>query len=385
MKMYIDGVLEDVVPYTGGFDNHTSPMYIGSMWYSYYDGYEGRNWWSFHGAIDDVRIYNRGLSPTEVAALMSSGGYFAGRSLLPDTGQDLCYNNTTVIECPAPGQPFYGQDAQYVTNPMSYTVSPDGLTVTDNVTGLMWQRCVAGRSGEQCSAGTAQLMPWEVAVTYCQGLRLCGHTDWRLPDVFELQSIVDYGRSGIMIDLTMFPRTPNIFQWSSSTFPRDTRYAWGVEFGNFGRIITNYGMAGYSAGKASPAPVRCVRGESVPRWFTNHEDGTVSDNVTGLMWQQECDNVTRNWETALAYCEDLVLPPGGYSDWRLPDVKELTSIFDDKRYPMIDWAVFSCPIYPPYWTSTTRGTSDAYNVDFMSGDISWITKTWSSRRVLCVR
>ncbi|MCX5884178.1 MAG: hypothetical protein NTU74_21000, partial [Deltaproteobacteria bacterium] len=61
-----------------------------------------------------------------------------------------CYNNTVEIPCPSPGQPFYGQDANYSINPMSYTkldgsgnTLPDSTTswvmVRDNVTGLIWE------------------------------------------------------------------------------------------------------------------------------------------------------------------------------------------------------------------------------------------------------
>jgi len=71
---------------------------------------------------------------------------FAGA--LPDTGQTKCYNDTAEITCPAPGEDFYGQDAQYTTNPRSYTkldasgnALPDTATswtmVRDNVTGLI--------------------------------------------------------------------------------------------------------------------------------------------------------------------------------------------------------------------------------------------------------
>ncbi len=53
------------------------------------------------------------------------------------TAQTACYNATAVIACPAAGQPFAGQDAQNAGNRPSYTVSADGLTVLDNVTGLV--------------------------------------------------------------------------------------------------------------------------------------------------------------------------------------------------------------------------------------------------------
>ncbi|MBV5267931.1 MAG: hypothetical protein JZU67_05405, partial [Burkholderiaceae bacterium] len=69
---------------------------------------------------------------------------------VPDTGQTKCYDANVEITCPSSGQPFYGQDAQYTINPMSYTklggsgnVLPDSATswvmVKDNVTGLIWE------------------------------------------------------------------------------------------------------------------------------------------------------------------------------------------------------------------------------------------------------
>ena len=56
------------------------------------------------------------------------------------TGQTRCYDNHSEIAPPEPGQPFYGQDAQFRRHAASYTLSANGLTVCDNVTGLTWQR-----------------------------------------------------------------------------------------------------------------------------------------------------------------------------------------------------------------------------------------------------
>jgi len=70
---------------------------------------------------------------------------------VPDTGQTECYDVAgKVITCPSPGQPLYGQDANYIINPMSYTKLdssgnplPDSAAawsmVKDNVTGLIWE------------------------------------------------------------------------------------------------------------------------------------------------------------------------------------------------------------------------------------------------------
>jgi hypothetical protein len=56
-----------------------------------------------------------------------------------ETGQTKCYDNHNEISPPKPGQPFYGQDAQFQGHPFSYAISTDGLTIYDRNTGLTWQ------------------------------------------------------------------------------------------------------------------------------------------------------------------------------------------------------------------------------------------------------
>ena len=119
-------------------------------------------------------------------------------------------------------------------NAASYTDNGD-MTVTDDVTGLMWQKAAA--------PGTyAQAM----AVAYCPTLTVGGHRDWRLPTIIELVSLVDVGSSDASIN-EVFPSTsPNIF-WSSSPVPLTT-YGWIVSNGS---TISNGSALKYS--------VRCVR------------------------------------------------------------------------------------------------------------------------------
>lgn len=100
----------------------------------------------------------------------------------------------------------------------SYTDNGDG-TVTDNVTGLMWQQAVP-----------ATTYDWADAVAYCPTLTLAGHSDWRLPSMIELVSIVDYGQYKPSIDPTYFPSTPSEPFWSSSPFAGSSGYAWNVDF-----------------------------------------------------------------------------------------------------------------------------------------------------------
>ncbi len=101
--------------------------------------------------------------------------------------------------------------------------------------------------------------------------------------------------------------------------------------------------------------------------FIDNADGTVSDTATGLMWQQADDGLFRNWENALSYAENVTL--AGYSDWRLPNAKELQSIVDYTRSPASTNSPAINPLfstteindpdgqpgqYPYFWTGTTH-------------------------------
>lgn len=99
-----------------------------------------------------------------------------------DTGQMNYYNNSKTIQAPKEGQPFYGQDAMYVNYEATYTDNGDG-TVTDHVTGLMWQQ----DPGDKVS--------YNLGTERASVSTLAGYDDWKLPDAKELQSIVDYTRS----------------------------------------------------------------------------------------------------------------------------------------------------------------------------------------------
>jgi len=120
----------------------------------------------------------------------------------------------------------------------SYTDNGDG-TVTDNLTGLMWQQAVPTTT-----------YTWANAATYCSTtLTLASHSDWRLPSVVELTSIVDFGSSPA-VNSTYFPSTPASWFWSSSPLAGSSSYAWYVDFG---RGYTSY----YDV--SSTNYVRCVR------------------------------------------------------------------------------------------------------------------------------
>ena len=74
-----------------------------------------------------------------------------------DTAQTSCYDQSSTITAPSSGGAFAGQDAQYAGAQMDYTISGDGLTVYDNVTGLTWTRSPDTDDGGDQIAFTGRL------------------------------------------------------------------------------------------------------------------------------------------------------------------------------------------------------------------------------------
>ncbi len=115
--------------------------------------------------------------------------------------------------------------------------------------------------------------------------------------------------------------------------------------------------------------------------------GIVTDGNTGLQWQDDT-NVTKTWEGAIEYCEELTL--GGHSDWRLPNFNELYSIVDKKRHdPALD-GIFEHVALAAYWSATTVGADEArglaWDVYFNNnGSGHWDDKSDDSEYVRCVR
>ncbi len=119
--------------------------------------------------------------------------------------------------------------------------------------------------------------------------------------------------------------------------------------------------------------------------FTNNGNGTVTDDITGLVWQRENSNTQRNWSDAVTYCDDMVL--GGDSDWRLPTRRELSRIVDfGQSSPSVNALVFPNTDSADYWTTTTyvSGVWDAWAVDFTYGEASDVRKQLPNY-VRCVR
>ena len=126
---------------------------------------------------------------------------------------------------------------------MNFIDNKDG-TISDTDTGLMWQQITA--------PGT---YTWDYAMEYCKSLNLAGFTDWRLPTIKELVSIVEYSRYSPAINTDYFLGTLELHYWSSTTYACITSTAWLVDF-NIGDIFVNNKLNNYY--------VRAVRGGHRP-------------------------------------------------------------------------------------------------------------------------
>jgi murein DD-endopeptidase MepM/ murein hydrolase activator NlpD len=293
---------------------------------------------------------------------------FAG--LLPDTGQTQSYTNT------------FGEDSDYSCNPHSYTDIGSDI-VRDNVTGLEWVKdgnLMATHDPAFDADGTSGdgMVTWQHALDYVAKLNddnYLEHSDWRLPTIKELSTLVDSSipSPSPTINTSYFPDTVAFCSyWSSTASAYGTVDAWGVSFG--------YGFVGISSKGFYGCYVRAVRGGQAGS-FDNlviNGDGTVTDTATGLMWQQATPLGTYTWEQALMYCENLTLPTGGYSDWRLPNRSELQSIVDYNRSePAIDTTFFPNTV-ASYWSSTTNADSidGAWGVYFDYGNVDNYVKSY---------
>lgn len=146
----------------------------------------------------------------------------------------------------------------------------------------------------------------------------------------------------------------------------------------FHALLSTTIVAGALVGGAGSA-----RGEAPPGHFADNKDGTVSDNKTGLVWQQGIDPNAETWQSAITYCKNLGLAGGG---WRLPSVKELMTIVDRRQAnPAIDQVVFPNTPVDDFWSSSPlAGGGISWRVDFHRGYAGGY-EVGNTIRVRCVR
>lgn len=152
---------------------------------------------------------------------------FAGTVNLPRTGQTKCWDTNGVqIPCAGTGQDGELQMGVPWPNPRFYD-NGNG-TVTDSLTGLMWTKN-ANLAGNY--------MTWYQAVDYCNNLTQGGYTDWRLPNLNELESLIndDVANSATWLNNQGFTNVQSDGYWSASTNACYPSVAWIVRM-DYGRV-----------------------------------------------------------------------------------------------------------------------------------------------------
>ena len=247
---------------------------------------------------------------------------------------------------------------------LSLNDNGDG-TVTDENTGLVWQRADDGIRRN-----------WAAAGFYCENLTLAGKSDWRLPNVRELLSVVDHSKYDPAAPSALDTRSAGY--WSSTVNAGDFDQSWFVYFES--------GTDGNWNDRSNHAYARCVSGavQSLTLESLTLADGESAFRVkeAKLTFTGTEDLTLRNWAAAGFHCENLTY--GGKSDWRLPTLKELTLLVDySKSAPASRSALGMNSSF--YWSSTADADDDekVWNVRF--GDGYGIPNSKSANnRVRCV-
>lgn len=256
---------------------------------------------------------------------------------------------------------------------LNYEVTTDA--VLDLGTGLMWQRKI------DASKKVSLL-----GITTCTDPTLAGFSDWRLPTVLELATILEFGGQIPTIASPSFPETPADFFATStglwSAGKQSSTNKWSVNFAT--GLTLNGSPEGY---------VRCVRKaqervcfsgprfEAAPKASAANGTATVNDRSTATAWQRDASIDPLTWEQAKEYC-------GAFNGGRLPNAKELLSIVEWGVNEAIDLTVFPNAAGGDYWTSTVLpgSATEALTVSFGNATYTGTRSapTTQARLVRCV-
>ena len=362
------------------------------------------------------------FTPAARPAVMS-GGSLAGYDFtaavappassvqLPQTGQVATYK---------PGDDGTLQKGTAWPSPRFFD-NGDG-TVTDKLTGLAWLKdaaCIGKKS-------------WRDALTAADGLAsgICGLNDgskggdWRLPNVTELNSLVNAGRWNPAVgplstegnpETLLFTGVGNYSYWSSTTSASLGYQAWAVHF-LIGQVNPSSKKIGFNVWPVRDAGI--TGAVTLPRtgqtfshavgddgyqqkgaaWpnprFTDNGDGTVTDNLSKLVWLKDTNCVETsgavvrrraNAYAVLSYSKSLVWVGGVASgacglsdgsrkgDWRLPNRLEMQSLVDYSRLnpTLPSGHPFTNVQLQGAWTSTLL----SYNQPASNGTTSWYLYT----------
>lgn len=268
------------------------------------------------------------------------------QQIVPDTGQVSSYTEV------------HGEDGDYLINPPSRTkIASNGdllntnaaiwVAVRDNVTGLYWE--------VKTSANKNARYTYDDALDYAESLELAGRNDWRIPTITELATIANLDLSNPAIDPVYFPNMISEKYWTVTDLGSDTS-AQAISF-RFGES--------YNGQKTDFLRVIAVSGgQSLAARLVVNANGTVTDTLTGLIWNDlltttdTWDNKVDQWAGALS---------AGHNDWRLPTESDINTLLDileqDSSFDFSN--VFThVTLTGSFWTSTLAATDPAKAIVF---------------------
>jgi len=237
---------------------------------------------------------------------------------ISDTMQDSSYSDS------------YGEDSDYMINSSTFIkMDSSGNYLSDNetewsmvldiITGYIWEVKTDDASIHDKDNSYVYQGAKDEFILSLNISQFGGFNDWRLPSINELYSIVSSKNNNPTINQNYFPSIKSSSYWSSDKKVNNETYAWGVKFNTGESYVSPISIS---------MNVIAVRGNSICSQdnMIYNDEQTIVDTNTGLMWQTQV--IKKTWDEALAYCEHLDY--AGFTDWRLPNIKEVRSIFNFK-------------------------------------------------------
>jgi hypothetical protein len=333
----------------------------------------------------------------------------AQRSALNDTGQSQCVNTDRQFtqDCAGTGQDGeFGRDAtatgrgkadrdghvgfSFVKIGAQGQALPRRATewacVRDRVTGLVWENKTHDGGLHDMNArftnlGNGAAGDASAFVAAVNAAGWCGASDWRLPVRRELEGLVDYSvaEGGPMLDTVWFPDSASELHWTATDAEVNAGgpgYRWASNFYD--------GSSIWYSGEFGRFAVRLVRATpelSGKRWGLRGAE--VLDKSTRLVWRrcaegQAWDGATcagspgvfLTWHLAIEQAQAQVQATG--LAWRVPNVKELSSLVDTRvNLPTIDTAAFPGFRNGIFHTATpwTENPVYSWRVNFANGEV----------------